>query len=366
MSGTRTTMDDAPKSSSRRRNYSMCPTQLGYRMPAEWEPHQGTWVAWPHNHETWPGRLAKVEACFVRLIAALARDEKVQVIVTDDAAERHARLMLRRKCPPNVSYHHFRTNDAWVRDYGATFLKRDSTDRQFPECVALDWGFNSWGNKYPPYDADNAVPRKMAQAVGVPCISGGIVLEGGAIEVNGGGVVMTTTSCVLNPNRNPGLTRASATETLNKMLGTTKVLWLQGSTDGDDTDGHIDQLARFVAPARLVVSVEDDPSDPNYASSQQLLHQLQEATDADGKPFEIIPLPGPAPLAIEGERLPASYANFYIANQSVLVPQFASHRDAEAIETLSLVFPDRQVIGIDCTDTIVGLGALHCLTQQMT
>jgi agmatine deiminase len=358
-------MEDTPKSSSLRRDNALCPAQLGYRMPAEWEPHQCTWIAWPHNHETWPGQLAQVEACFVRIIEAIAKYEPVRVIVNDERMERHARLRLRRTNTDHVQFHHFYTNDAWVRDYGATFVCRESEDRQFPPLVAVDWGFNSWGEKYPPYDADRAIARKMAQAAGMPCVSGGIVLEGGAIDTNGSGVVMTTPSCVLHPKRNQALSLSAATETLNRMLGTSKVLWLEGAIAGDDTDGHIDQLARFVAIDRIVVSVEEDPSDSNYASSQRMLQQLREATDASGRPFGIISLPGPAPLVADGKRLPASYANFYIANETVLVPQFASHRDQQALETLSAVFSDRQVVGIDCSHVIVGLGAIHCVTQQM-
>ena len=361
--GTTHAMQNEPVSSSIRRDHALNPGKLGYRLPAEWEPHTATWLAWPHNSNTWPTQLAKVENFFVEMISLLSQHQTVRVMVTDELMEHRARLMTRRSAVGNVVFHRIRTNDAWCRDYGAIFVRRDDDENAYPSVVATDWGFNSWGNKYPPFDADNAVARQMAQVLGVPCISGGIVLEGGAIDSNGQGTLMTTRSCLLHDNRNPGIDQQAIESRLAEMFGVEHVIWLDGWIAGDDTDGHVDQLARFVAPNEVVVSIEDDPRYPNYAASQHLWQQLGDARTASGDKLVLHKLPGPAPLQWEGQYLPASYANFYFSNQLVLAPKFGHQRDQQAFEVLSSVV-DRPVVQLDCQDAVFGLGSIHCLTQQ--
>ena len=356
-------MDPAPVSSSIRRDHALNPGKLGYRLPAEWETHSATWLAWPHNTSTWPTRLARVEAFFVELIALLSQHETVRVMVADEMMEHRARLMVRRATIGNVCFHRIRTNDAWCRDYGAIFVRRDEDENAYPQLVATDWGFNSWGNKYPPFDADNAVARQMAQVVGAPCVSGGIVLEGGAIDSNGQGTLLTTRSCLLNDNRNAGLKPGDVEARLRDMFGVECVIWLDGWLAGDDTDGHVDQLARFVAPNEVVVCVEDDPQYPNYAASQHLWERLSDMTTATGEKLVLHKLPGPAPIQWEGQYLPASYANFYFANQRVLAPKFGHRRDEIARDVISSAV-NRDVVQIDCQDVVIGLGGIHCLTQQ--
>lgn len=340
------------------------PASLGFRMPAEWEPHQATWLSWPHNEETWPDELPRVEATMAQAVAALAPHETVHINVNDAGHERHVRAVLDDAgVRGDVHLHRIPTNDAWVRDHGAIFVVRDGDAGR--EVAATDWGFNSWGGKYPPFDLDNAVPAQMADLLGVRRFVADIILEGGSIEVNGHGQLLTTEQCLLNPNRNPHLDRAAIEQRLRDFLGVRDVLWLGEGIIGDDTDGHIDDITRFVDPNTVVTAVDRDRESPNYAPLQENLERLRTMRGADGQPLRIIELAMPAPVRLKGEYMPASYANFYIANQTVLLPVYGDPNDEEAVAVLRRCFPDRTVVPIRCNDVIWGLGAFHCLTQQV-
>ncbi|MBO6573938.1 MAG: agmatine deiminase family protein [Rhodothermales bacterium] len=335
-------------------------TESRFRMPAEWEPQQAVWVSWPHNRETWPGAFAWVEPAFAAIVDALSSGQTVHVNVLGGDHERHVRGLLRPS--ENVVFHHIPTNDAWCRDHGATLVY--GTDG----LVAIDFDYNAWGGKYPPFDLDAAVAGRMAEALGVPVHKAGLTLEGGAIDVNGSGVLLTTESCVLNRNRNPGLTRAEAEARLNALLGTETVLWVEGHIEGDDTDGHIDNLARFVSPRDIVMSVPGTNPDPAHAHLEQAFVSLREQAAEHGLRVHRLPLPAPTWHTTEnGERyrLPASYANFLISNESVLIPAYGGSSDAQAAQILAPFFPDREVVLLDCRPLVWGLGAIHCLTQQV-
>lgn len=338
------------------------PGIAAYRMPAEWEPHEATWLSWPHNQETWPGCLDRVEAAFVEIVRALSVGEAVCINVQDEAHESAVRGRLRSgQALHNVRFHRCPTDDAWIRDYGAIGLCARNGDAP---RMAVDFDYNAWGGKYPPYDRDREVARYMAQVSSLDLRSSALVLEGGSIDVNGDGLMLTTEQCLLNPNRNPGLSRGQIEAEIAKMLGPQQMLWLDHGIVGDDTDGHVDQLARFVSPHEVVVAVERNPEDVNFAALRANRDRLAEFQVADGR-LEVIELPMPEPLFQQGQRLPASYANFYIANTVVLVPAFGCPQDAEAYDVLSQCFPGRSIAAIDCRAIIVGLGALHCLTQQL-
>ncbi|HEU5169404.1 MAG TPA: agmatine deiminase family protein [Gemmatimonadales bacterium] len=343
---------------------SPTPAELGYRMPAEWEPHRGTWLSWPHKEESWPGRFGPVPAVFARVVRELADGEEVHVNVAGPAMEQQVRRILADEgaSAGHVFFHHNPTNDAWCRDHGPIFVHR-RVDGRLEEAV-IDWDFNAWGGKYPPWDLDDVIPTRIASEYGLPVFAPGIVMEGGSIEVNGRGTLLTTEACLLNPNRNPHLSRAAIERSLRDHLGVRHILWLGDGIEGDDTDGHVDDLTRFVDPSTVVTVVEDDPSDANYEPLQANLARLRGMTDQDGRPLRIVPLPMPPPLYYDGQRLPASYANFYIGNRVVLVPGYEPGRDAAARETLQRLFPDRHVVVLDCTELVWGLGAFHCVTQQ--
>jgi agmatine deiminase len=333
-------------------------------MPAEWEPHAATWLAWPHNLDTWPGKFAPIPPIYVEMVRALHGHEQVNICVNDAAAAAHVRQVLTHAGVDlgNITLHEIPTNDTWARDHGPIFLTR--TDNGHTEVAVTDWIFNSWGEKYGPWDLDDVVPQKIATRFGLPVFAPGVVLEGGSIDVNGRGTLLTTEACLLNPNRNPALTRVEIEDYLRAYLGVTTILWLGDGIAGDDTDGHIDDLARFVDPTTVVCVVEDDPADVNYAPLRDNLARLQHMTDQDGQPLRVVPLCMPDPVEYEGNRLPASYANFYIANGVVLVPTYACPNDRRALTTLQELFPTRCVVGIPCTDLVWGLGTIHCVTQQ--
>ena len=327
-------------------------------MPAEWEPHDGTWITWPHFEGTWPGKLHTVIPTYVEIVRALRTGEAVHIDVLP-AAEHAVRDLLRLEgLTENVHLHRIPTDNEWVRDYGAVFVVNDGGEQR--ARLALDWGFNNWGEKYPDFALDNRVPARMAEIVGTPREAFDFILEGGSIEVNGQGTLLTTEACLLNPNRNPEASRSEIEQRLRDALGVREIVWLGDGIVGDDTDGHIDDLTRFVAPNTVVTVVEEDPADVNYAPLQENLARLR-ALDR----FEIVTLPMPAPVLWEGERLPASYANFYIGNRAVLMPAFDDPADAVARATLQRFFPGRTVTPIDCRDLVWGLGAFHCLTQQV-
>ncbi len=341
------------------------PAALGRRMPAEWESHAGTWFSWPHNLDTWPDELASVEKTMAHAVQALSRHETVHINVNDAAHEQHVRTVLDDSGVRGaVRFHHIPTNDAWIRDHGGIFVTRDS-DAGLPRAAVTGWRFNSWGGKYPPWDLDNQVPARMAEALQLPFIDGDMILEGGSIDVNGAGLLLTTDSCLLNENRNAHLSRDDIERRLKSYLGVEKVLWLGEGIAGDDTDGHIDDITRFVGPNTVVTVVETDREDENYEPLQENLELLRTFTDVSGEPLCIVTLPMPSPVVSKGERMPASYANFYVGNGVLLLPTYRDANDDKAKRTLERLFPAREVIPLDCTEVIWGLGAIHCLTQQI-
>lgn len=337
------------------------PAERGFAMPPEWAPHQATWISWPHNPETWPGALEQAEAAMAQAVAELAVGETVRINVLDAQHESHVRRQLGPVAgTAAVAFHHFPTNDAWCRDHGAIFVK-DGAGR----LAAVNCGFNAWGGKYPPWDLDDAIPAQMAAALGVALFEGGLVLEGGSIDVNGAGTVLTTEQCLLNENRNPQLDRAEIEERLRLLLGVRQVLWLGDGIVGDDTDGHVDDITRFVAENTVVTVVEPDPADPNHEPLAENLARLESMRLPDGQPLQIVQLPMPRPVELEGQRLPASYGNFYIGNEAVLLPVFDQPADAEAARILAPLFPGRRIVPIRANELVIGLGAFHCLTQQV-
>jgi agmatine deiminase len=347
------------------------PKQLGYRLPAEWEPHEATWLSWPHKEASWPGKIESIFPVYSQMVSALALSETVHINVNHDDMEAAARRHLKQAgAADNVVFHHFPTNDAWCRDHGAIILAQHNVPRaagvsQLSPRLATDWDYNAWGDKYPPYDLDNLIPAKMADHLGIPSIKGGMVLEGGSIDSNGAGLLLTTENCLLNPNRNPHLTRAQIEARIVDFLGVEKVLWLGEGIVGDDTDGHIDDITRFVSRRTVVTAIEEDPADDNYKPLRDNLSRLESMRDLDGHPLEIVTIPMPPPVVYNDQRLPASYANFYLANTVVLLPTYKHPNDERARATLAKLFPTREVVGLDCTDLIWGLGAFHCLTQQV-
>ena len=340
-----------------------------YRMPPEWEPHLAAYLVWPHNRETWPGKFEVIPPVFVKMAAAIARFEPVRLAVKDPAQIEEVRAMMSVElrgdpaAASRIEIFPLPTNDSWIRDHGPIFINRSDPRAAAPQ-IALDFRFNSWGEKYGSYDLDDAVPRRLGERYGFEVIEPGIVLEGGSIDVNGAGALLTTESCLLNPNRNPHLSRADLEDYLRTYLGVAQVLWLGGALAGDDTDGHIDDLARFVAPDAIVTVIEDDPSDVNYAPLRDNLARLRAMRDLGGKPFRIETLPMPPAVVYDGTRLPASYANFYIANGAVVMPTFDCEADVVAAANLARLFPGRRVVGVPSSDLVWGLGAIHCLTQQ--
>lgn len=334
-------------------------------MPAEWAPHAGTWFTWPRPEGiSFPGRYETVPPVYAALIRHLVAVEDVHINVWHAEMEQWVRGLLRENKTPleRVHFHHFPAYEPWCRDHGPIFLIRDRNGKR--ERAVVDWGYNAWGGKYPPFDLDDAVPQHVARLRGLPLFSPGIVMEGGSIEVNGRGTLLTTEACLLNPNRNPHLSKAQIEQHLRDFLGVTHILWLGDGIVGDDTDGHIDDLTRFVNPTTVVTVVEQDRQDVNFEILQDNLRRLRGLKDQDGRPLRIVELPMPGVIEHDGQRLPASYANFYIANQIVLVPTYRSANDAAALAILQREFPDRRVIGVDSSELIWGLGSFHCISQQ--
>jgi agmatine deiminase len=334
-------------------------------MPAEWEPHVGTWFTWPRPEGiSFPGKYETVPPVYAELIQHLVTVEEVHINVWHAEMEEWVRGLLQQHRTPleRVFFHHFPAYEPWCRDHGPIFLVREQDGRR--ERAIVDWGYNAWGGKYPPFDLDDAVPQHVAKLRELPLFSPGIVMEGGSIEVNGRGTLLTTEACLLHPNRNPHLNKSQIEQYLRDFLGVTNIIWLGDGIVGDDTDGHIDDLARFVNPTTVVAVVEHDPADANYHVLQENLRRLQTLRDQDGNRLRVVQLPMPRPIEHEGQRLPASYANFYIANGIVLVPTYRDPNDQLALEILRREFPDRRVIGVDSTELIWGLGSFHCISQQ--
>jgi agmatine deiminase len=341
------------------------PAQLGFRMPAEWELHAGTWFTWPRPEGiSFPDKYDTVPPVYAELIRHLVQVEDVNINVWDRENEETVRTILTKHqiLLARVHFHHFPAYEPWCRDHGPIFLVRERNNQR--ERAVVDWGYNAWGGKYPPFDLDDAVPQHVAKLCGLPLFSPGIVMEGGALDVNGRGTLLTTKSCLLNPNRNPNLNQLQIAAYLCDFLGVRHIVWLGDGIEGDDTDGHVDDLSRFVNPTTIVTVVEGDPTDENHRPLRKNLELLRAARDQDGQPFRIVELPMPRRIEHEGRRLPASYANFYIANGIVLVPTYRDPNDRKAIDILQREFPDRRVIGVDSTELIWGLGSFHCITQQ--
>ncbi len=336
------------------------PAALGYRMPAEWEPHAATWLSWPRREGiSFPDAYDRVMPAFRAMVEAITASEPVHINVCNGAHEAEARAVLSGIAPECITYHEIPTNEPWCRDHGPTFLVREEE----PRMAIVDWDYNAWGGKYPPCDLDEVVPTRIGVVLGLRVFYPKMILEGGSIEVNGAGALLTSESCLLNPNRNPSLGRAEIEQRLRDYLGVRDILWLGDGIEGDDTDGHIDDLTRFVGERTVVTVVESDREDSNYAPLQGNLARLRELRLA-GHALEILELPMPGKIVRDDQVLPASYANFYLANKTVLLPVFHDPYDARAIDVIANAFPKRRVVPIDCRELIWGLGAFHCLTQQ--
>lgn len=342
------------------------PAENGFSFPPEWRRHRGTWISWPRPEGiSFPGRYHEAIEDVAHLIRVLVVREAVHLNVPNDNYERLVRGFLKARKVPlrRVFFHHLPTNECWTRDHGPAFVLRRRRGRT--QAAIVDWGYNAWGGKYPPYDADDAVPTRIAEALRLPVFHPGIVMEGGAVDFNGAGTVLTTTSCLLNKNRNRGLSKQRIEKYLRDYYGQKHVVWLGAGIEGDDTDGHIDDLARFLDERTIAIGIETSRRDPNYAILRKARRALDHARDQDGRPFAIVELPMPKPIAYERQRVPATYMNFYFANGALLVPTFGQPaRDRKAIAILQRHLPKRTVIGVDCRALIWGLGAIHCVTQQ--
>jgi agmatine deiminase len=354
------------------------PRNLGYSFPPEWAKHEATWLSWPHKEESWPGKIEAIYVPYCQFIKIVATGEKVRINVRDEAMKTDAIAHLEKVGADlsQIEFYFNESNDAWCRDHGPAFVIRKHPDGDVEannaprstnpayEKAVVDWGYNAWGNKYPPFDLDDVIPTKIAKHFNLPLFTPDIVMEGGSVEFNGAGTILTSTACLLNTNRNPHLTKTQIETYLKEFYGAQQVLWVGDGIVGDDTDGHIDDITRFVNEDTVLTVVESNPLDENYLLLQENLAALKEMKLLNGKPLQIIKLPMPSPVIYDDTRLPASYANFYIANAAVIVPTFRDVNDKIALEIIQKAFPDRKVIGIDSTDIIWGLGSFHCLSQQ--
>ena len=340
------------------------PQQLGYFFPAEWYPHRATWLSWPHKEDSWPGKIQNIYPEYNEFIKILTKGERVCINVNDNNMQVMVNEYLER-CNTDMSqvdiFIH-PTNDAWCRDHGPAFLINPAAEIK---KIIVDWNYNAWGNKYPPYNLDDIIPEKIGSALNIPVYHPGIIMEGGSVDFNGKGTLLTTTSCLLNRNRNPKLSQQQIEEYLQNYYGVQQILWLGDGIAGDDTDGHIDDITRFVNEDTVVTVIESNVQDENYEPLQKNLKALKQMRLLNGRQLNIIELPMPKPVYCEDQRLPASYANFYIANKAVIVPTYRDKiHDDKALQVLSECFKDREVIGIDSTDIVWGLGSFHCLSQQ--
>lgn len=339
------------------------PAAAGYYFPAEFAPHTATWLSWPHKEASWPGKIHTIFPYYAQFVKVLADSERVCINVRDEQMKAFALTHL-EKAGVNLAQVEFffhPTNDAWCRDHGPAFLINPDAEQK---KVIVDWDYNAWGGKYPPYDLDDVIPTRIAKHYNIPVYYPGIIMEGGSVEFNGAGTVMTSTACLLNPNRNPQLNQQQIEQYLMAYYGMQQVLWVDEGIVGDDTDGHIDDTVRFVNADTVITVIEENKQDENYGLLQHNLKQLQQMRLLSGKQLNIVELPMPNYIEYDGQRLPASYANFYIANKSVIVPTFRGSKDDKALQIIQSCFPDREVIGIDSTEIIWGLGSFHCLSQQ--
>ena len=339
------------------------PKEEGYYFPAEFAKHDATWLSWPHKEASWPGKIDSIYPVYAEFIKLLAEGEKVNINVVDEGMKQKALKHLQQTTADlnNVEFFMHPTNDAWCRDHGPAFLiNPDAAQKK----IIVDWGYNAWGGKYPPFDLDDNIPTLIARHYDIPVLYPGIVMEGGSVDFNGKGTVLTTTSCLLNDNRNPQLNQSQIEAYLRNYYGVDNILWLGDGIVGDDTDGHIDDLTRFVNETTVVTAVEEDKQDENYSVLKDIVKSLNTFRLENGKPLNVVELPMPSAVVHEGMRLPASYANFYIGNKYVIVPTFRDKNDDRALDILQTCFRDRKVVGLDSVDIIWGLGSFHCLSQQ--
>jgi agmatine deiminase len=339
------------------------PKESGYYFPAEFAPHEACWLSWPHKEASWPGKIQAIYPYYAQFIRELTVSEIVRINVANQQMQHFATDVLQQQNVDlsKVEFFHHATNDAWCRDHGPAFLINPNAAQK---KMVVDWGYNAWGGKYPPFDLDDVIPTKIAQHYGYNVVHPGIVMEGGSVEFNGKGTLLTSTACLLNPNRNPHLKQEQIEKYLSDYYGIDQVLWVDEGIIGDDTDGHIDDTVRFVNEDTVVTVVETDRTDENYDILQHNLKQLQQMRLLNGKQLNIVELPMPDAVIYDEQRLPASYANFYIANHAVIVPTFRCEKDEKALDILAQCFPTRKIVGIDSTDIIWGLGSFHCLSQQ--
>ena len=349
-----------PKEHLNINQFDYSPKKQGYVFPAEWAKHEATWLSWPHKEASWPGKIETIYKPYCEFIKAVAEGEIVRINVKDEEMKAFAIAELTKVGADlsQIEFYFNETNDAWCRDHGPAFVVKGN------EKAVVDWGYNAWGGKYPPFDLDDVVPTKIAQHFDLPLFIPDIVMEGGSVEFNGAGTILTTTACLLNENRNPYLTKEQIEKYLLEYYGQEQVLWLGDGIVGDDTDGHIDDITRFVNEDTVLTVVESNPLDENYLLLQENLEALKAMKLKDGRSLNIVELPMPSPVIFDDTRLPASYANFYIANAAVIVPVFGDVNDQKALDIIQGCYPDRKVIGINSVDIIWGLGSFHCLSQQ--
>lgn len=338
------------------------PAALGFRMPAEWEPQEAVWLSWPHKRASWPGMFRTIPGVFAKIVAAISARQHVRINAAADLQPRAKALCEKAGADmKRVRFYNHPTDDAWCRDHGPIFVRNDATG----EVALTDWAYNAWGGKYPPFEKDNKIPPSIGRALKLRRFENDMILEGGSIDVNGQGLLLTSEQCLLNKNRNPHLERATIEQNLRDYLGVKTILWVGDGILGDDTDGHIDDITRFYKPDGFITAVEPNGRDKNHKILEENLERLRSMRTPQGKPFDIVELPMPRPFAFEGQRVPASYANFLIINGAVLLPTFRQpKRDAQAAEVLAHCFPGREIVPIDCHDLIWGLGTLHCISQQ--
>lgn len=344
-------------------NPSLTPATQGYYFPAEFAPQVATWLSWPHKEESWPGKIQTIYPRYAQFVKELTKGQKVCINIKNENMKSFAieYLLKANTDMSKVEFYFHPTNDAWCRDHGPAFLINPQADIK---KVIVDWGYNAWGNKYPPYDLDDDIPTHIGIALGLPVFYPGIVMEGGSVDFNGAGTLITSTACLLNKNRNPQLNQQGIESYLHHYYGVQQILWVDEGIIGDDTDGHIDDTVRFFNEDSVITVIEPDKNDENHNLLEHNLRQLKQMRLINGKQLNIVELPMPDPLYYEGQRLPCSYANFLITNKSVIVPIFNSKKDDEALQIIQSCFPERQIVGIDSTDIIWGLGSFHCLSQQ--
>ncbi len=339
------------------------PANNGYYFPAEFAKHEATWLSWPHKEASWPGKIESIYPSYCLFVKYLAQSEKVRINVANSAMEVFAKIQLERANVnmKQVEFFMQPTNDAWCRDHGPAFLINPTANQK---KVIVDWNYNAWGNKYPPFDLDDIIPTLIGNHFNIPVYNPGIIMEGGSVDFNGAGTLLTSSCCLLNENRNPHLNQSQIEQYLYDYYGVQQILWVEDGIVGDDTDGHIDDTVRFINEDTVITVIEENKQDENYQLLQTNHQQLKRMRLLNGKQLNIVELPMPDAIIQENQRLPASYANFYISNAHVIVPTFRSPKDDIALKIITECFKDRDVVGIDSTDIIWGLGSFHCLSQQ--